>query len=82
MISSQLKHPCIGYCEITPAAGRCNGCGHKFDEVLAWGHLSRQRRDAAEKEAKAFLAARSRPGVRVRKDDDDGDTTAYEDAFP
>ena len=61
-------HPCFRYCEIDSTVGRCNGCGHKFAEVLTWGQLSQQRRAEAEREAREFLAGRSGPGVDIRKD--------------
>ncbi len=65
MTSPKLLHPCFQYCDIDPDAGRCNGCGHTFDDVLTWGQLTPERRDEADREAKAFLAARA--GTEARQ---------------
>ena len=58
MNSSRPIHPCFQYCEIAPEIGRCNGCGHRFDEVLTWRQLSQERRDEAEREAREYLSVR------------------------
>ena len=71
MTTPRSAHPCFQYCDIDPAVGRCHGCGHKFEEVLTWGQLSPERRDEAEREARAFLGARGRPGYELRKDHDE-----------
>ena len=54
-------NPCFHYCKIDPDAGRCNGCGHNYDEILLWCHLPQERREAAEREAQEFLTARGGP---------------------
>ena len=68
MTTPLSSHPCFRYCEIDSAVGRCNGCGHKFAEVLTWGQLSPERRDEAEREAREFLAARAEAELRKDRD--------------
>ena len=58
MNSRRPVNPCFHYCKIDHDAGRCGGCGHNYDEILMWCHLPQERHDAAEREAKAYLAVR------------------------
>jgi uncharacterized protein len=41
-----VPSPCNSVCKITPSTGFCEGCFRTIDEIVAWGQMSNDEKQA------------------------------------
>ncbi len=54
-----VSSPCIGVCEMDPAAGICIGCGRTLDEIARWRSMREEERLCLMQSLKARLEKRT-----------------------
>ncbi len=56
--------PCINICQMDDDSDLCLGCGRTIDEIIAWGSLHEDQRQAIMADLPARLEELTRNGAR------------------
>ena len=56
--------PCINICQMDDDSDLCLGCGRTIDEIIAWGSLREDQRQAIMADLPARLEELNRKGAR------------------
>ena len=56
--------PCINICQMDDDSDLCLGCGRTIDEIIAWGSLREDQRQAIMADLPARLEELTRKGAR------------------
>jgi uncharacterized protein len=62
---SVVKSPCIKVCVMDPRRGVCLGCCRTLDEIVSWGSMTDNERDAVMAKLEARRRALDVPEIAV-----------------